>query len=187
MLTWDGSSWESSCKDESETGLSVDWLKAASRLISRGCKLSYTAVVCMELTRLEFSGNGAERGNRVGIIRTAKNRRPRDQDVGTGLEDLGGVLDFDAAVHFEQGLAAGPVDELSGSPQFIQTGGDKGLSPEPGIDRHDQHQVHVRDDFFEGVLKEVDGLSVTPALTPCSLMLWMVRCRWGQVSVCTVR
>ena len=99
---------------------------------------------------MEFLGDGTECGNHVGIIRTVKNRRPRDKDVGPGFEHVPGVLDFDAAVHFKQGVAAGTIDELSGSPDFIQTGGDKGLSPESGIHRHDQHQVHVRDDFFNG-------------------------------------
>ena len=71
------------------------------------------------------------------------------EDVGTGGHAQRGSLRIDAAVQLEIAARIQPVDHLRGRGDLAQRRVDESLIAKAGVHRHDQHLVHVRQNFLE--------------------------------------
>ena len=86
-------------------------------------------------------------------IGTVKNSRPCDDPITPGADDVGQVFPMDAAIDFDgkrQPLLTAEGIELA---HLLQHVGDQLLSPETGIDAHEEHVVG----HFQDVLQDGDG------------------------------
>ncbi len=81
----------------------------------------------------------------------AENGAAGNESVGAGAGDLGDVVHLDAAVDFQPDIAPAAVDELARLSEFAEGGFDEALAAEAGVDRHQQHHVHLVDDMAQRV------------------------------------
>src|SRR5579863_1935282 len=80
---------------------------------------------------------------------TAKDRRSGHQYAGSRFDAPLAGFGVDAPIHLQVALGFEAIDHLSDAADLGQSGMDKMLVPETRIDRHHEHLVHVRQNFFE--------------------------------------
>jgi len=82
-------------------------------------------------------------------VAVAEDCRARHQHGGAGPNDQGRCRRVDAPIHFQ--LAPGPVplDQLTHPSDLRHGRPEKLLMTEPRVDGHDEHLVHIVDDFLQ--------------------------------------
>ena len=71
------------------------------------------------------------------------------KDVGTGLEEFGGILQVDAAVNLDEALRVLAIAEGTQLTHLAIGILDELLTAEAGVDAHEKHQVALLDDVLE--------------------------------------
>ena len=87
-----------------------------------------------------------QRGNSSLGIFCSKDKGTGDENVGPGIGKLLTRVEVDASVDLYQGVTVGLLNELTQLTNLVERVGDELLSPETGIDGHEQHHIDLRDD-----------------------------------------
>src|SRR5260221_7690638 len=83
------------------------------------------------------------------VVSAAEDGRSRNERIGAGLGDGRGVIDLDPAIDLQPDVAAAGIDSGARFGELRQRLGNEFLSAEPGVDRHQQHQVDLVDDVVQ--------------------------------------
>src|SRR3989304_5300368 len=79
---------------------------------------------------------------------SAEDGAPRNEDSCTCLYDFSGVAGFDPAVHFEPGFGVDRIQHGAQAFDFGGAGWDVTLPTETRVDRHDQREINIGQNFF---------------------------------------
>src|SRR5579862_785450 len=113
-----------------------------------------------------FASQVHHRPDSRGRVRGMENGSSGDQDLRSGADYLPYILRPDAPVHLYPEVVIIPLAHLPKLANFFRGLGNEGLPPESRVNRHDEHMIHLAEDFREHTNRgrRINDYAGTPSL-----------------------